>query len=235
MPLCRILQSSLTSCNVGITTQSLEENMRLTEAEKLASHDIMIKGRGRFKHIFDWLQRLCCWNIHILSEQSDGHFNLFHLWIVWPIFSMSGKKRNGIGVGFGSKVSRCMSEWKFPYIPSIEWTFWQLTSKFCWSLSPNLWVASQESQKRELTAMLSCAIFLPLLSFLNTPLRGSVDLSILRRKMFIGLVTFTDKTWPVVSQLSSRRPVLGRLCFLGLAYTQHLEALGWGGSVQRSC
>ena len=41
------------SCDVGITTQSLEENMRLTEAEELASHDMMIKGRGRFKHMFD--------------------------------------------------------------------------------------------------------------------------------------------------------------------------------------
>lgn len=125
---------------------------------------------------------------------------------------MSRENRNGIGVGFGSKVSRCMAEWKFPCIPSIAWKFWQLTSIFCWSLSPNLWVANQESQKRELTAVLSHAIFLPLLSFLNTPLRGSIDLSILKRKTFIGLVTFTDRTWTVVSQLFSRRPVLGRPC-----------------------
>lgn len=73
-------------------------------------------------------------------------------------------------------------------------------------------MANQESQKRELTAVLSHAIFLPLLSFLNTPLRGSIDLSILRRKTFIGLVTFTDRTRKVVSQLFSRRPVLGRPC-----------------------
>jgi len=53
MPLCRILESSLTSCDIGITTQSSEEKMRLTEAEKLASDDMMIKGRGRFKHMFD--------------------------------------------------------------------------------------------------------------------------------------------------------------------------------------